>query len=306
MQARRTGSLPQLFTHAFAAVFLTLLTVVFGAPFLRVLHRSQGRLRYWLTGLAIAILFLAVRAEVLTVIIGGVWLLVGIYSELEGRGWGWKASSTIALAVGSLVGFVGFPAVLYGAGITNWERFIDLLNEKLALILPAMSDGMKPQADILAQQAPSAWVMMLALCLGTALIFEGRLFAWVGLPRERVASHLRLLEFRLPDPFIWVALTAFLVTMVDFGYPPLAIVGANVVNVCVVLYFFQGLAVMEVLLTALKAGAFLRALVYLIVVGQLFFLLSAVGLIDYWIDFRRRLRRTGAPLENDSEYGGSR
>ena len=65
-------------------------------------------------------------------------------------------------------------------------------------------------------------------------------------------------------------------------------------NISLVLYFFQGLAVLEVLLNALKAGMFTRVVVYFFLVGQLFFVLSAVGLIDYWADFRRRLSKPGS------------
>ncbi|MBO9668271.1 MAG: DUF2232 domain-containing protein, partial [Bdellovibrio sp.] len=86
-----------------------------------------------------------------------------------------------------------------------------------------------------------------------------------------------------------------LLTMVSFGGKAIAILAVNIVNVALVLYFFQGLAVLEVLLNSMRAGTFTRVLVYIILVGQLVLILSIVGLIDYWLDFRGRIRRMSVP-----------
>jgi hypothetical protein len=145
------------------------------------------------------------------------------------------------------------------------------------------------------QQVPSAIAIVLILALGVGLIFERRVFSWLNLPREKIASQLKLLEYRVPDFFIWVAMIAFLLTMVSFGGKAIAILAVNIVNVALVLYFFQGLAVLEVLLNSMRAGTFTRVLVYIILVGQLVLILSIVGLIDYWLDFRGRIRRMSIP-----------
>lgn len=294
----------KLLLTVFAAVMLTLLTGVLGAPFVRALRKSRGLVAFWFLGLATTLFLFAVGASAAGVFLASVWLVIGAYSSLEARGWGWWRSGLSALTLGSVTAGAAFAALLARAGVTTWSGFVALVDEKMMLVLPA-DVAVKPEAEIVAQQAPSALVILFLLCLGTALIFEGRLFAWLGLPRERVASHLRPLEFRLPDPMIWIVLTGFLVTMVNFDSNALAALGANVVNVSVVLYFFQGLAVLEVLLNSLRAGALLRLAVYLILVGQLFFVLSAVGLIDYWVDFRRRIRGSGERVGNGSRYGGS-
>lgn len=301
---RGSRRISQLWLPALAAVLLTLLTGVFGAPFVRLLRHSQGGPVFWALGAVITALFFGTGAGAAGVFVASVWITVGAYSEFENRGWGWKRASALSLSLGALAGAAAFAALLKQAGIVTWDAFVALVSEKTALVLPP---DLASTADIsvLVQQIPSAWVILLVLCLGNALIFERRLFAWFGLPRERVASGLRLLEFRLPDPLLWITLTAFLVTMVNFDSKALAAVGANVVNVSVVLYFFQGLAVLEVLLNSMRAGAFMRMAVYVILVGQLFFVLSAVGLIDFWVDFRRRLPGSGKRAGNDHRAGGS-
>ena len=73
------------------------------------------------------------------------------------------------------------------------------------------------------------------------------------------------------------------------------VVSMNFFNLMMGLYFFQGLAVLEVLFLVFKSGSLMRFFVYFFIVGKLFFLLSAVGVIDYRVDFRRRLKQRKAP-----------
>src|SRR5690606_13411937 len=122
------------------------------------------------------------------------------------------------------------------------EALVTQFTEKLHAVNP----GLKIDASLLVQLIPSAVVTILIVALGIGLIFERRAFSWLKLPREKVASQLKLLEFRVPDFMIWVAMTAFLLTMENFNVKALEILGLNIVNVVTVLYFFQGLAILEV------------------------------------------------------------
>jgi hypothetical protein len=167
--------------------------------------------------------------------------------------------------------------------------------EQFTAQVQQMNPAVKLDASVILQQVPSAIAIILILALGVGLIFERRVFSWLNLPREKIASQLKLLEYRVPDFFIWVAMTAFLLTMVSFGGKAIGILAVNIVNVALVLYFFQGLAVLEVLLSSMRAGTFTRILMYIILIGQLVLILSIVGLIDYWLDFRTRIRRMKVP-----------
>jgi hypothetical protein len=152
-----------------------------------------------------------------------------------------------------------------------------------------VNPNVKVDTAMLAQQIPSAIVIMLVLALGLGLIFEKRVFSWLKMPREKISTQLKLLDYRVPDFVIWVAMSAFLLTMVSFGVKAVAVLAVNVVNVAIVLYFFQGLAVTQVFLNSIRAGILTRILTYILLIGQLFLLLSVIGLIDYWADFRRRI-----------------
>lgn len=261
------------------------------------MRHSQGAIRYWLTGFVLVSAFWFLGANALAVFLGSVWMTLGAYSEFEAKGYGWRMSGLIALILGTMTGAMGGLSALRKAGVTNWEQFVTLVRDFISAWLPQLNPEMKPDPSVLAQQAPSVLIIFLVLALSAGLIFERRLFQWFQIPRERVASHLKLLEFRLPDSMIWLALTGFGLTMVDFGVKELAVVGANMMNVFAVLYFFQGLAVLEVILNTLRAGVFMRVLIYFLLVGQMFFLLSLIGFIDFWVDFRRRIRKIPRPEE---------
>jgi len=277
-------------TTAALAILLSLVTVIFGAPFLRVLRKSFGARAYWLLGLVVVTTAWFLNAQPLALLIGSVWMTLGAYMEMESQGFGWWISGVLSVLAGTaFAGILGFVALRVN-GISDYAG-VEALFEQLSQRVQDMNPAVKFTSEILLQQAPSAIVILLVMALGMGLIFERRVFSWLNLPRERTASQLKLLEYRLPDYFIWIAMIAFLLTVVSFGGKAVAIVAVNILNVTIVLYFFQGLAVLEVFLNSLRAGMFTRVLTYIILVGQLLLLLSIVGLADYWVDFRRRLQK---------------
>ncbi len=273
------------------SVMLSLLTVVFGTPLMRVLRVTYGALAYWLLGAGVMLLFWLIDAPVLSVFVGSIWMTLGIYMELERKGLRWAVSASIGIIAGSLF-FTGASLIsLERLGVRSFAAAEAFVKQFITGKVLAMNPDLQLDAGLLIQLIPSAVVTILVVALGIGLIFERRVFSWLNLPRERMASQLKLLEFRVPDFMIWVAMGAFLLTMENFNVKALEVLGMNVVNVVTVLYFFQGVAILEVSLRSFKAGALVRAAIYIIMVGQLFPVVSAVGLIDYWVDFRKRLRK---------------
>jgi Predicted membrane protein (DUF2232). len=289
---------PQKFiTTSALTIMLSLMTVILGAPFLRVLRHAFGPVAYWLLGLVVVAGTWFFKAEPLSVLIGSVWMTSGVYSELENKGLGWWISGILSVISGlCLFAATGFIA-LRTNGINTYPE-VEKLMEQFAQKVTEVNPNAVFSTEILLHQIPSAIAILLIVALGVGLIFERRVFSWLNLPREKIASQLKLLEYRLPDYMIWVAMTAFLLTMVSFGGKAIAILAVNVVNVAIVLYFFQGLAVLEVFLNSMRAGVFTRVLTYIILVGQLLLVLSVLGLIDYWVDFRGRIRRIKAPANS--------
>jgi hypothetical protein len=291
---------PQKFiTVTSLSILLSMVTVVLGAPLLRVLRKSFGPQAYWLTGLVVTGAAWLIKAQPLALFLGSIWMTLGAYTELEQKGFGWWYSGILSVLSGSVASAAGVWVAFKQNGINTYAE-VQKLIEQFAQKVQDMNPSVQLDAETLLQQTPSALIIVLVLALGVGLIFERRVFSWLNLPHEKIASQLKLLEYRLPDYFIWVAMIAFLLTMVSFGGKATATFAINVVNVCIVLYFFQGLAVLEVFLNSMKAGVFTRVLTYIILVGQLLLLLSVVGLIDYWVDFRGRLRKMGAPAGSNS------
>lgn len=287
---KKTASVQKFITISSLSILLSMLTVVFGAPLLRVLRKAFGPLPFWVLGLLVTGSAWLLNAQPLALFLGSVWMTLGAYMEMEQRGIGWWISGLLSLAVGSLASGLGILVAFKKNGINTYAEVLKLV-ETFTQRVTEMNPAVKLDPEVLAQQIPSAVVIVLLLALGVGFIFERRVFSWLNLPRERTASQLKLLEYRVPDYVIWVAMIAFLLTMVSFGGKAIAILAVNIVNVAIVLYFFQGLAVLEVFLNSMRAGVFTRFLMYIILVGQLLLVLSIIGLIDYWVDFRGRIKK---------------
>lgn len=294
---KKTATPQKFITISSLSILLSMLTVVMGAPLLRVLRKAYGPLAFWILGLVATGAAWLLNAQPLALFLGSVWMTLGAYMELEQKGVGWWISGLASVAIGSAAAGLGLFGALQKNGINTYAE-VQKLMEQFSAQVQKMNPAVKLDPAILVQQIPSAIVILLIITLGVGLIFERRVFSWLNLPREKIASQLKLLEYRVPDFMIWVAMTAFLLTMVSFGGKATSILAVNIVNVVIVLYFFQGLAVLEVFLNSMKAGVFMRVLTYIILVGQLLLVLSVVGLIDYWVDFRARLNKV-KPAESN-------
>ncbi|KYG69001.1 hypothetical protein AZI87_07185 [Bdellovibrio bacteriovorus] len=294
---KKTATPQKFITISSLSILLSMLTVVMGAPLLRVLRKAYGPLAFWILGLVATGAAWLLNAQPLALFLGSVWMTLGAYMELEQKGVGWWISGLASVAIGSAAAGLGLFGALQKNGINTYAE-VQKLMEQFSAQVQKMNPAVKLDPAILVQQIPSAIVILLIITLGVGLIFERRVFSWLNLPREKIASQLKLLEYRVPDFVIWVAMTAFLLTMVSFGGKATSILAVNIVNVVIVLYFFQGLAVLEVFLNSMKAGVFMRVLTYIILVGQLLLVLSVVGLIDYWVDFRARLNKV-KPAESN-------
>jgi hypothetical protein len=201
----------------------------------------------------------------------------------------WWVGGFLGILIGVVLAAGGTYGILADLGLLSEESQRQLMAEFMANLQTGQLQ-LKIEPGELLQVVPGLFVVLLVLSLGFGVMFEKRVFRWFALPRERYVSQINLLEFRLPDALVWISLTALLIAFVDFGIKPLSIVGHNIVYVVTVLYFFQGLAVLEVFLQVMRAGFFVRFLTYFLIVGNIFFVVSMFGFVDFWLDFRRRLR----------------
>jgi uncharacterized protein YybS (DUF2232 family) len=97
----------------------------------------------------------------------------------------------------------------------------------------------------------------------------------------------RLNQWKAPEPLIWVAIASG--GLLFFGHPGIKMLGINGLIVIMMIYFFQGIAIVSFYFEKKQFPKVLRVLLYgLIAVQQLLLLVViAVGFFDMWIDFRR-------------------
>jgi Predicted membrane protein (DUF2232) len=273
-----------------AGFILTLLTLIWGAPFIRVLRQRFGFLAFWTSGI-----LLSLATYEMWFLVASVWIVVGVFSELEAKGvrWIWNGILSVTLGTAVLVG--GAFKLSRDYGLVTMEQLAGATKtfflEKTLLQLPAEFDFMT-----IVRQFPSIAVIAIVLVLAHALIFEKAVYRWFRIPRERFAAQIKLLDFKLPDIFVWIGMVSFLGAILEWKGQNHAI---NILNVCIVLFFLQGIAVLEYFYKTLRVGIFVRALGYFLFVFQLFVVLSFVGFIDFWIDFRKRIRKLPAKSQDN-------
>lgn len=292
----RKGSYSEISLLSGIAIVMSVVTGIFGTPFLRVIRNVYGSLIFW----GLILLFLggavALKASWLSVVVGSVWLTTGISLELEKRRVSFLTNTVLSLTVGLLICSVGLYGVLQELGINNLDRATEYFKE---VVKPMMAPSLKGQLDTemdyqaIVLQVPSMVFVFLLVSLAFGYLMERRVRHWLRLGKHGHVYKFNFLKFRAKDGVIWVALFSLLFSTLgtmgkDFYW--LGIVGSNFVNIFFIVFLFQGIAILENILMRMKAGVFFRSLSYFIFIGQLFLVLSIVGFLDYWFDIRRRIK----------------
>lgn len=288
----RQATIPKLVLLTTTGFLLSILTFFFGTPFLRALRKTYGPVVFWSVGIGLTALALPVWF-----FIGTLWILVGAYEELLIRGCNFWIAAVLSLCLSAGFGFFSTQYTLKTNGIETKAQFEALTGEFVAK-LEATSPGLKINTVEVLNLLPSIVWVTLMLALANAVIFERKVLDWFSLPIQKPSENLKLIEFRVPDFMIWIALTALLLSVWNFNNKAVEIFGTNVSLILGILYFFQGLAVLESYLKFIKAGVLMRFITYFVIVGQLFLLLSILGLADFWVDFRTRMNKADSQSKN--------
>lgn len=279
-----------------SGILISLLSGVFGGPFFRVAFKSYGLKLFWISFFAFTIGIYFTGGASLLVIVSPCWLSIGIYSYLVSRGFRWDQAGWISVISVSIV-ILGLSAfTIYQLGLLSWDQLLQLTKEKL-LIVKSTAQIDFPVDEVAEKGlwlAPGFLIIMYIINLANALIFERAVLNLFGLPHFKFVGDLRLVDFKVGDKTIWFSLLSFFFALIDFHQPALKFLGQNLSLILLTVYFFQGIAVAEVFLVYLRAGAIMRAVTYFLIIGNLFPIFIMLGLIDYWVDFRQRLKRNKA------------
>ncbi len=278
--------------------FLSTIALLFGAAPLRAVRIAFGSRLFWAGSLAVVGVFAAAGFVVTSVLVMTLAVLVGLFAEVDELG----ASTFWSGALGVLAAL----AVL-GIAVGGWQSVTraDLIQElrgQLSAVADAVSranPGTKVEVEALLAQVPSGIGIVLMLLLAAALAWEARMLSIFGLSHRSSGIERRLREFRVPDAAVWLVILAIPGAFLQHGVEWLKVCSMNLLNVLVVVYFFQGMAVVSSAFIVFRISPLWRGIWIALILVQLFIVVSLVGLVDYWLDLRERLARKPAE-ENES------
>ncbi|MGE4131409.1 MAG: DUF2232 domain-containing protein [Bdellovibrionales bacterium] len=269
------------------AVLMTALTYVFGGVPLKALRSRDGRGIYWLISLLITGLLLIMRVRGLGIAFFSLVILIGFFSELEDLGFGFLLSSFLALLMNTLIGAGAFALWVSATG-PKWSGMVQSSLEMLLKPLTEINHAIQIDYSELMMQLPSIVIILWMGSLYLAVLMERRLKGASGRMRAQLG------ELRLPDPVVWIFILALLGAFGGFEFRGVHSVSLNALNVCFVLFFFQGIAVVSRFFSRIQMGSFWQAVFMALIVIHLFLFVSLLGLVDYWLDFRTRMSK-GTP-----------
>lgn len=279
----------------FWAVTLSAFTAILGATPLRVLRRIVGQGPFWLICVCLIGLSVGLSWHSFALIFGVNTILVGCFSEFEERDFSLRQAAGFAIFI---------TALLLSSGVYIWSAlvgkmwFTQIVSIVESLLVRAQTMNMELLKEITAQdivmQLPSAVFIYMIIALGLSLILESRASRLASAP---MGLREKLTNFSAPDVVVWVFIVSLLGTFAKFGLKPVEVISINALNICLVIYFFQGLAVLGTYFEASRISATWRVLWVLLLVIQLPVLMSLLGLVDYWADFRKALVKRAAQLK---------
>jgi len=221
-----------------------------------------------------------------------------------------SVEKTVAVTTGVVIATGGVMLALYGLLSTNslWGLMSNYLHRNLELALAVYKDMevSEERIAVLAQSMEGILYVMLRIMPAIAIV--STLFViWSNLLLARPLLRSRELfcpdfgtlnEWKAPEPLVWlVILSGVLVLLPNTG---LKLLGVNSLIIMMMIYFFQGIAIVSFYFEKKQFPRLLRGILYgLIALQQLVLLLViAAGFLDMWIDFRRL--KKGVENQNES------
>jgi hypothetical protein len=218
-------------------------------------------------------------------------LLTFVLSESESQNLGDTSSVFVTLLV-----IVGFGAIATGYAIEHYgfdpvDFFRTQITQGMAqLTLPT---GVTIDKEALIKQIPSGVIILVIFSIWVNSILVSRvehLLGWSAAFQKHTFVSSEFRTWKLPDPIVWVALLSSAGTFLDVQPEWVHWVAANVFNIVVMLYFFQGLAVVVDFFATKKVSPIWRMVAYIFIFSQLFLMVSFIGFADLWIGFRKRTK----------------
>lgn len=268
-------------------------TVLFASGPLRALRLATPFWIFWPVSAAISSSMWFGGAPIAACGFAAVALVIGLYTDIENWGLGRGIAacvSIVALVAAVGTGFGAWCRAMKVSPVTWLTQWLEPLVVKAKTAYPTLDIDV----DMIVMQLPSAIVVMGLIALAIAVLSEQTWLRFLG-PQTFVSVKsarvlaLKWTDFRLWDVAIFVLMLALLAALTHHGLKTVTLVGANVLNVMVVLYFFQGMAVVFKAFDFFRVGPMWRILIGFVLTFQLAVLVAVVGVADYWLEIRNRL-----------------
>lgn len=271
---------------------MTGLTYVLSAPALKVLRRRLGRGWYWAFVTVLSGTLVVAHATPLGILFFSMGTLIGVFEEFEDMEFSLVASSFFTLLINTLLGAGAFAFWVSVTG-PKWMQILVAAADESLSVFGTLPPLLQTNAHDVVTLAPSSVIMTWMVSIYIAVLLEGRLSTgdWAVVPK---APSLRpqLVRLRMPDAVVWIFIAAIVGRFVNLAGMPaaLSVISANVIRICGLLFFFQGVAVVYRFVERLRLSAFWQGLFLFVAVVQVLFV-SLIGLLDYWMDFRTRMTK---------------
>ena len=298
MDKDQSAFLPILFALISVVMTALVLPYTFGVAFLKALRRRSGRSFFWsFTALLSTCLFL-MGAKPLALAFFSLVILMGVFSELEEMGLSFSTCTFLTVLINGLISAGGFALWVYFTG-PNWQSVILSSLETILRPVNEMNPHLQLSYSGLMLQLPSLLAILWIVGIYVAVLLESRLRnnierdSWPPLRPQ-------LSNFRLPDVWVWVFIASLLGSFGSFDMPIFRGVAVNVMNLCVVLFFFQGIAVVGRFFENIRMSTFWQSVFMFVLIVQLFLFVSLLGIMDYWLDFRSRIAKRAESFNREA------
>lgn len=220
---------------------------------------------------------------------------------VKGGGRALIASIVLALFIVAMLKFFGVTQV-----INSLKNYLEFMVSEVVRLQEA-AGVTSAQTTLLSERGPEIALFLFRIV--PALVFVFALVAvvfnlllsrrFIRIPHVFSGHQWDVAAFRLPDTTVWVVIGAtvcFLAGQYLLDGVWIKYFGVNILIALGAVYFFQGLAVIAFFIRRIRFPLF-RLLIYLGIIlffQTVGFLIVGLGLVDIWVNFRHRARKTHA------------
>ena len=212
---------------------------------------------------------------------------------------------TVAVTTGIVVVTGTVMLALYGllSAESLWDVISNYMqrNLELALAVYKEMEVSEERIGILTQSMEGILYVMLRI-LPAVVVVSTLFVVWSNILLARPLLRSKQLfcpdfgalnEWKAPEPLVWLVIFSGVLLLVP--YKGLRLLGVNGLIIMMMMYFFQGIAIVSFYFEKKQFPRMLRGILYgLIALWQpALLVVIATGFFDLWIDFRRIKKRSG-------------